>query len=98
LITPENQSSYDPLFPANKAKNMGQQLRKIVKRTRRKAYLARKKALAKSGVVRKSGRTKAAEGDAAKKAVKKTAKKAAAKKVAKPAEGAAKPAEAKTEE
>lgn len=66
---------------------MGQQLRKIVKRIRRKAYLARKKALAKSGVVRKVGRTKAAEGDAAKKpAAKKVAKKAAKKVAAKPAE------------
>ena len=66
---------------------MGQQLRKIVKRIRRKAYLPRKKALAKSGVVRTIGRTKATEGDAVKKPVaKKAAKKAAKKVAAKPAE------------
>jgi hypothetical protein len=69
---------------------MGQQLRKIVKRRRRIAYLARKKALAKSGVVRKANRAKSTAEDAAKKAVKKVAKKStkapAAKKAAKPAE------------
>ena len=72
---------------------MGQQLKAVVKRTRRKNYLARKKALAKAGVSRRSsGRTKVAGEAATPKAVKKpAAKKPAAKKAAKakPAEGAA---------
>jgi hypothetical protein len=38
---------------------MGQQLNKIVKRRRRKNYLARKKALAKAGVSRKARLAKA---------------------------------------
>jgi hypothetical protein len=54
---------------------MGQQLNKIIKRTRRKAYLERKKALAKAGVVRKSSRVKAEGAGDEKKAVKKSAKK-----------------------
>ncbi len=72
---------------------MGQQLRKIVKRRRRTAYLARKKALAKSGVVRKANRAKSATEETAKKAVKKVVKKSTkaptAKKAAKPAEAPA---------
>ena len=62
---------------------MGQQLKAVVKRTRRKNYLARKKALAKAGVSRRSsGRTKVAGEAAAPKAAKKApaAKKPAAKK------------------
>lgn len=55
---------------------MGQQLNKVVKRRRRKNYLARKKALAKAG----QGRKPAARGAA--KAAKKPAKKAAAPKKA----------------
>ena len=46
---------------------MGQQLNKIVKRRRRKLYLARKKALAKSGQARKAPAAKAAAKPAAKK-------------------------------
>ena len=69
---------------------MGQQLRKIVKRRRLKAYRARKKALAKSGGVRKVSRAKTTDGETvkkspAKKAAKKTTKAPAAKKTAKPA-------------
>ncbi|MDZ4289987.1 MAG: hypothetical protein U0984_18625 [Prosthecobacter sp.] len=57
---------------------MGQQLNKIVKRNRRKLYLARKKALVKAGVSRKP--TAKSEPKAAKKVAKKApAKKAAAK-------------------
>lgn len=60
---------------------MGQQLNKIVKRRRRKAYIARKKALAKAG-----GTRKVAGKDAkAKKAVKKPSTKKAAKPAAAPA-------------
>ncbi|CAN5916126.1 hypothetical protein BH11VER1_BH11VER1_28610 [soil metagenome] len=64
---------------------MGQQLNKIIKRRRRKAYNERKKELAKSGIVRKSTRIKSVDASsdekkpAAKKAVKKVAKKAAVK-------------------
>lgn len=61
---------------------MGQQLNKIVKRRRRKLYLARKKALAKVGVSRKArAAAKSAEVKTAKKtpAKKPAAKKAAAK-------------------
>ena len=62
---------------------MGQQLNKIIKRRRRKLYLARKKALARSGQARKATTAKTA---AAKPAAKKAAvKKPAAKKVAKAA-------------
>ncbi len=60
---------------------MGQQLNKTIKRRRRKAYLARKKALVKAGVSRKARAAKS-EPKAAKKA---PAKKAAAKKAVKPA-------------
>ncbi len=56
---------------------MGQQLNKIVKRRRRKLYLDRKKALAKTGVARKARVVKSAT----KVAKKAPAKKAAAKKV-----------------
>ncbi len=69
---------------------MGQQLNKIIKRRRRKAYNERKKELAKSGIVRKSTRIKSVDSTstekkpAAKKAVKKVAKKAATKATAKP--------------
>jgi len=57
---------------------MGQQLNKIVKRTRRKKYLERKKALVKAGVSRKARAAKAEP-----KGVKKAdAKKPAAKKAA----------------
>lgn len=73
---------------------MGQQHRKIVKRRRRKAYIERKKTLAKQGVARKVSRiSKPAEKEekpatAAKKTVKKKAvKKAAAKVEAPEAEG-----------
>ena len=52
---------------------MGQQLNKVIKRRRRKLYLARKKALAKAGVSRKA---RAVKSEA------KTAKKAPAKKAA----------------
>ncbi len=64
---------------------MGQQLKTVVKRRRRKAYLQRKKALAKTGAVRRSsGRVKAAGAAEGVKAAKKAAaKKPAAKKVAK---------------
>lgn len=58
---------------------MGQQLNKIIKRRRRKAYIARKKALVKAGVSRKARAAKS-EPKAAKKA---PAKKAATKKAAK---------------
>lgn len=57
---------------------MGQQLNKIIKRRRRKLYLARKKALATAGVSRKARAAKS-EAKPAKKA---PAKKAAAKKAA----------------
>ena len=74
---------------------MGQQHRKVVKRSRRKAYLERKKERAKQGITRRASRTpKAAEGDAPKKAprkpaAKKVAKAPVAKKTGKPgAEGA----------
>ena len=62
---------------------MGQQSNKVIKRRRRKAYLARKKALAKAGVKRTTtSRSKApATGDEAK-AKKPAAKKPAAKKAA----------------
>jgi hypothetical protein len=66
---------------------MGQQLRKYVKRTRRKAYLARKKALAKQGIVRKASRKKPVEaaGDKpAKKVAKKSTKTPSVKKAAAP--------------
>lgn len=69
---------------------MGQQLNKIIKRRRRKAYNERKKELAKSGIVRKSTRIKSVEASsgekkpAAKKAAKKVAKKAAVKATVKP--------------
>lgn len=59
---------------------MGQQLNKIIKRRRRKAYIARKKALARTGGARKSSTSKAQP-----KAAKKAAKKPAVKKAAKPA-------------
>ena len=75
---------------------MGQQHRKVVKRSRRKAYLERKKTRAKQGITRRASRTaKAAEGDTPKK----VAKKPAAKKVAKApaAKKAAKPAAESTE-
>ena len=66
------------------AATMGQQLNKIVKRRRRKLYIARKKALAKAGVTRKPAAAKGAG---------KAAKKPAAKKPAvKKAKPAAKPA------
>lgn len=64
---------------------MGQQHRKVVKRRRLKAYVERKKALAKQGVARKVSRVSKSvdqgEKPAAKKAAvkKKVAKKAAAK-------------------
>jgi hypothetical protein len=58
---------------------MGQQLNKIIKRRRRKAYLERKKTLAKSGVVRKSSRVKAEAGSEEKKAVKKPSAKKSTK-------------------
>ncbi len=48
---------------------MGQQHNKIIKRRRRKNYVARKKALAKSGALRKSSRRSDASKSAAKKAV-----------------------------
>ena len=57
---------------------MGQQLNKIIKRRRRKAYLVRKKALAKQGIVRKASRSKTVEAGADK-AVKKTAVKKSTK-------------------
>lgn len=65
---------------------MGQQLNKIVKRRRRKKYLARKNALVKAGVSRKSRLAAKAEKPAAKKAA---VKKPAAKKAAKPKTDAA---------
>lgn len=62
---------------------MGQQLNKIIKRRRRKAYLERKKAQAKAGALR-TPRSKASTEDGVKAAAKKVAaKKPAAKKVAK---------------
>lgn len=65
---------------------MGQQLNKIIKRRRRKAYIARKKALAKAGVGRKAV-------SAAPKVVRKPVKKpAATKKAAKPAAEVSAPA------
>lgn len=64
---------------------MGQQLNKTIKRRRRKLYQARKKALAKSGLSRKSS----VRGEP--KAAKKTAKKPAAPKKAPAAAKAAKP-------
>ncbi|MEZ0390234.1 MAG: hypothetical protein ACAI34_24355 [Verrucomicrobium sp.] len=77
---------------------MGQQLNKIVKRRRRKAYLERKKALAKSGVVRKSSRVKAAEGASdEKKAVKKSAKKSTKAPAVKKVEAKAPEAEAEAQ-
>jgi hypothetical protein len=73
---------------------MGQQLNKVIKRRRRKAYLKRKKELAKQGVTRKSARTARAAADAEKKpAAKKGAVKKAAKVPAKKAPAAAKIAE-----
>ena len=61
---------------------MGQQLNKTIKRRRRKAYIARKKALIKAGVSRKARAAKS-EPKAVKKApAKKTATKKAAKNVA----------------
>lgn len=68
---------------------MGQQLNKIIKRRRRKAYVARKKALAKAGGIRKSSTVKS-PGKAPKKAAAKkpAAKKAAAKPAAAPAAAA----------
>lgn len=63
---------------------MGQQLNKIIKRRRRKAYLARKKALAKSGAARSASRT-----STKKPAAKKAAPKKPAAKKAKPAAEAA---------
>lgn len=73
---------------------MGQQHSKIIKRRRRKAYLERKKALAKSGVVRKSSRVKAEAGSDEKKAAKKPAAKKSTKAPAvKKAEGKAPEAE-----
>jgi hypothetical protein len=68
---------------------MGQQLNKIVKRRRLKAYKDRKKALVKSGASRK-----AAVKSEPKAAKKPAAKKPAAKKVAKPAAAAPAPAPA----
>jgi hypothetical protein len=65
---------------------MGQQLNKIIKRRRRKAYIARKKALAKSGAIRKAAASLP-------KVARKVAKKAPAKKAAKPAEVSAPAAE-----
>jgi hypothetical protein len=59
---------------------MGQQYNKVIKRRRRKAYLKRKKELAKQGVTRKTARTAKAAADAEKKPA---AKKAAAKKATK---------------
>jgi len=61
---------------------MGQQLRARIKRRRRKNYLTRKKELAKSGLVRKSVRVKAAPAEA-KATAKKAPKKSPAKKAAK---------------
>ncbi|MEN3940882.1 hypothetical protein WJU23_06290 [Prosthecobacter sp. SYSU 5D2] len=64
---------------------MGQQLNKIVKRRRRKLYVARKKALAKAGLSRKPLVREP-------KAAKKTVKKAAPKKDKAPAKAKAAPA------
>ena len=84
---------------------MGQQSNKVIKRRRRKAYHARKNALARQGITRRTSRTAKsadAEGDVKKAskskapsagAAKKTAK-PAAKKVAKPAEETSHAAEA----
>lgn len=82
---------YLPFFTPN---TMGQQLNKIIKRRRRKAYLERKKALAKAGVVRKSSRTKAAPGTEEKKAKKTASKKSVKAPVAKKAEATEPQAEA----
>lgn len=61
---------------------MGQQHNKVIKRRRRKAYIQRKKELAKAGI---ATRVKGGKSSGAlKAAVKKTVKKPAAKKVAKP--------------
>lgn len=65
---------------------MGQQHRKVVKRTRRKAYLERKKARAKLGLKRNASRTAKAAGSGVEK---KIVRKAAVKKAAKPAAEAA---------
>lgn len=64
---------------------MGQQHRKVVKRRRRKAYIERKKALAKQGVARKVNRISkpSDKEDKAGAAAKKTVKKKAVKKAAK---------------
>jgi len=71
---------------------MGKQYRKLIKRSRRKALLKRKKQASKTGITLKIPKKKAAEkaepAPKAKKAVKKVAKKVAkkaAKKVAKKA-------------
>ena len=61
---------------------MGKQYNKVIKRSRRKAYLVRKKTLAKQGVTRRSSRIVKASGD--EEAVKKP-KKSPVKKSAKPA-------------
>ena len=61
---------------------MGKQHNKVIKRSRRKAYLKRKKELAKQGVSRKATRT-AKAADAEKKAVKKAPVKKATKTAAK---------------
>lgn len=69
---------------------MGQQLNKVIKRRRRKAYLARKKARTKAGIANNSsGRVKRLAATAAAEGVK-VAKKVAAKK-APAAKKAAKP-------
>ena len=59
---------------------MGQQHNKIIKRRRRKNYIARKKELAKSGAIRKSSRSGSKDAKAVKKPA---AKKVAVKKPAK---------------
>lgn len=59
---------------------MGQQLNKLIKRRRRKAYIERKKALARSGVARKASRVAKPAEPPAKPAAKKTVKKKVVKK------------------
>lgn len=64
--------------PAHQSLPMGKQHNKIIKRSRRKQYLKRKKEQVQATIAQKKS-------DPAKKAVKKAAKKAATKKVAKKA-------------
>lgn len=66
--------------PAHQSLPMGKQHSKIIKRSRRKQYLKRKKEQVKATIVQKKSEPAKT---AAKKAVKKVAKKAATKKVAK---------------